>query len=147
MQNMLGYFVLLFLGAFAVAGLYIFFIVTTDYGKIFSFVQSILTYADQKANTKTGFAKLFWLIVFKSLGGCETCTRQRITELAFAGISCFWQFKFHHGVYFALPIYLKISLQIMSFIIFIGMVTTWAMLIKKNEVKTVKQETYFDQEI
>lgn len=132
-MQMLIYFTILFFCAFAVAGLYAFFVIVTDYDKIFSFVQKILKHADRKMNTlKEPLPRMFWTIVFKSLGGCETCTRQRITEIVFAAISFLWHLKYRHGVYYGLPLHLRIGFQVMSFIIFIGMVTTWAMMLKNN---------------
>lgn len=52
-------------------------------GRIFGFIDKWIIYAEQK---EQGSGNPFlWQFIYKSLGGCEICNRQRITELMMLG--------------------------------------------------------------
>lgn len=87
----------------------------------------------------------FW---YKSLGGCATCTRQRVAEIVFAGFVLMWNEMFGAWFYHLFPLWLNIVLSIGTYLLFCGLVIYFGSMIEyeKKKVEAIEKE-YPDEKI
>lgn len=149
MQNLLTYFIVLLILSIGVAGLAKLIMITIEPGAIFRRWHRILIWLDRRTNTTKGIAHAWYEFTFKSMGGCDTCLRQRMAEITFAGLSILWAQNWHHGVYFHCHLWLRVMLQIGTYLIFCGLVMFWGQIMnierKQNVSAMGTNETFINQ--
>lgn len=85
MLDLLIYSVVFFVFACAAAGFGKLFMVSIHPDEIFGAWQKVLNQIRENAKTKK--PKFYYEFWYKSLGGCDTCTRQRIAELTYIALA------------------------------------------------------------
>ena len=135
MQELLTFFICFLILSLAVAGFAKLVMVVIQPGELFGGWQRVL------GKIKNDF----W---YKSLGGCSTCTRQRIAEITFTCFVLLWNYHFDHFVFYLCPLWLKVVLGTGSYLLFCGLVMYFGALIEyeKKKVEAIEKE-YPDEEI
>jgi hypothetical protein len=129
MNEVLTFFICYIILALSVAGFGKLVMVVIAPGEIFGRWQKVLAKVRNE----------FW---YKSLGGCATCTRQRLAELTFTGFAFFWNYQFNHFVFYLCPLWLKVFLCIGVYLLFCGLVIYFGSIIEyeKKKVEAIEKE-------
>jgi hypothetical protein len=137
MQGVLIYINVFLVLAFAAAGFHRLFMIMISKDAIFGRWQNVLSRLERKSRSDK--AKFFYDFWYKSLGGCDVCSRQRIAEMTYLGFLALLLGK-GYWITDGMNTILSVVLNIWLYVLFCGLVMYAGKILDKKRQKVVREE-------